>query len=610
MGEVFLADDTQLGRKVAIKFLTEALENDPTARERLYREARSAAALDHPYICKIHEIVQIDGRPGIVMEHVLGETLQARLRRSPLAASEALTIAGEIAEALDEAHAHRILHRDLKPANLMLTSQGHVKVMDFGLAKRTREPAAGDTTGVAPGSLTGSGDVLGTPAYMAPEQIRGETADARSDIFSFGVVLFELLTGAHPFKRGTVSDTVAAILRDPPSGTDRSGNAVDYAIFDRLLAKAPAERYQSFDDVAVELARLREAASERGAAVPDAFAVAPVGGRRTPFVGRGDERAELGRWLDRAMLGRGGLVMVGGEPGVGKTRLVEQLLDAARQRRCQTLTGRCYEIEGTAPFIPFVEIIEQYARAVSPELLRETLGDAAPEVARLVPDLRRRFPDMTLPLELPPELQRHHLFQHVGDFLERLCRKRTTVLLLDDLQWADQATLLLVQHLAPLLGGWPVLTVGTYRDVELDVNRPFATTLETLNRKRLAQRLNLRRLPEAGVAGMLAALGGPSPPSTLVAGVYQETEGNPFFVEEVYQHLEEEGALHDADGGWRSAVDLELLDVPEGVRLVIGRRLERVSDDCRKMLTFGAVVGRGFSLALLEAVGDVTATRC
>ena len=169
MGEVFLADDTQLGRKVAIKFLTEALEEDPTARERLHREARSAAALDHPYICQIHELADIDGRTGIVMEHVSGETVRARLRRAPLSPKEALEIAGEIAEALEEAHSRCVVHRDLKPSNVMLTDEGHVKVMDFGLAKQapSTSGSTADAETVAP--ITELGVRVGTPGYMAPE---------------------------------------------------------------------------------------------------------------------------------------------------------------------------------------------------------------------------------------------------------------------------------------------------------------------------------------------------------------------------------------------------------------------------------------------------------
>ena len=161
MGEVFLADDTQLERKVAIKFLPDDLPDDPVARARFEREAKSAAALDHPYICKIYEFTEIDGRASIVMEHVAGQTLESRLAEGPLAPAEAIQIAAEVIEALVEAHARRILHRDLKPANLMLTGQGHVKVMDFGLAKRMRDPGASDSQDLTAGSLTQTGGLLG-----------------------------------------------------------------------------------------------------------------------------------------------------------------------------------------------------------------------------------------------------------------------------------------------------------------------------------------------------------------------------------------------------------------------------------------------------------------
>ena len=164
------------------------------------------------------------------------------------------------------------------------------------------DPGASDSEESTAGNLTRTGTLLGTPAYMAPEQVRGESVDARSDIFSFGVVLFELLTGEHPFKRGSVSDTIAAILRDAPTRADGRGDQVDYAIFDKLLAKTPDDRYQSFDEVSVEVRRLRDATSawtEPLSELADASET-PLGGRRTPFVGRDDERAELGRWLDRA----------------------------------------------------------------------------------------------------------------------------------------------------------------------------------------------------------------------------------------------------------------------------------------------------------------------
>jgi class 3 adenylate cyclase/tetratricopeptide (TPR) repeat protein len=328
---------------------------------------------------------------------------------------------------------------------------------------------------------------------------------------------------------------------------------------------------------------------------------------RTPFVGREAERAELRRCLDQVARGQGGLVMIGGEPGVGKTRLAEELMAEARQRGMIALIGHCYEMEGAPPYIPYVEILEAAARMFPPEAFREILGDSAPEVAKLMPELRRLFPDIPASPELPPEQERRYLFNGMREFVARTGRNQPAVYVLDDLHWATEASMLLLQHIAQQLHEMPVLILGTYRDVELDVSRPLARALEELTRQRLAHRLPVKRLPEEGVSAMLRALSDQEPPKPLVDTIYSETEGNPFFVEEVFQHLAEEGKLFDAQGRWRSDLEVSELDVPEGVRLVVGRRLERVSDECRHALTTAAVVGRRFSFQLLEALGDVDA---
>ncbi len=610
MGEVYRAKDTKLGREVAIKVLPEVFSQNRERLARFEREAQVLASLNHPNIAAIYGLEQFEGIRFLVLELVDGETLAQRLRKGAMPQQEALAAACQIAEALEAAHENGIVHRDLKPGNVMFSGKDRVKVLDFGLAKPLAQTDLADsvaTTGEVAG-LSTTGALLGTPAYMSPEQIRGTPVDTSSDIFSFGIVLHEMLTGQHPFQRNSRAETMAAILRDPPmSHSEKDGDQSSYAILDRLLEKEPADRYGTIEEVCLEVRRLRDETSGwtrvNETTVP---ADTQLRVRRTPFVGRTAERAELERLIDSTVRGRGGMILIGGEPGVGKTRLVEEVLDMSQRRRCLSLTGRCYEMEGTPPFMPFVETVELCARVVPPTVLREALGDAAPEVARLVPDLRRLFPDILAPIELPPEQQRHYLFKNFSEFLERACRVRSLVVLLDDLQWADDATLQLLQHLAPQLADMPILVLGTYRDVELDVQRPFAKVLETLTRKRLAKRLNLQRLPQEGVKEMLVGLGGPSPPVTLVEGVYRETEGNPFFVEEVFHHLKEEEALFGADGQWRSDLELEQLNVPEGVRLVIGRRLERVTQESQKLLTLGAIVGRSFSLRLLEAIGDVT----
>ena len=612
MGEVYRARDTKLGREVAIKVLPASLSRDPVARERLRREAVAAAGLDHPFICKVFEIGDTSGHLFIVMELVVGETLHARLSSGAIPLSEALAWALEITEALETAHARQIVHRDLKPANVMVASQGHIKVMDFGLAKDVSLDAAGVTqslTGDFAGPLTDRGTLVGTPGYMAPEQIVGDTIDGRTDIFALGVLLCEAVGGTHPFRRPTVAETASAILSEAPLITGRPSADVPSGvrqILQRMLAKSPAERYQLMADVRRDLLGV-------SSSIPSGWA--HLGGgrwassdrigqaRRWPMVGREAERADLMAKLEMAIAGRGSLVLLGGEPGIGKTRLTEAVQDEARARGCMSLVGHAYEMEGSPPYVPFIEMLEYSARVVPPAALKHALGDAAPEVAKLMPELRQMFPDIPPALDVPPEQQRRMLFNGYRDFVERSSRMAPIVSILEDLHWADDATLQLLLHLAPAMASWPILVIGTYRDVELDVGRPFARVLEALVRQRLATRMALRRLPAEAVGELLSAMSGdrPAPPS-LARIVFSETEGNPFFVEEVFQHLKEEGRLFDAAGEWRTDMRVETLEVPESVRLVIGRRLERLGEQSRRVLTTAAVIGRSFSLPLLESL--------
>jgi class 3 adenylate cyclase/tetratricopeptide (TPR) repeat protein len=323
------------------------------------------------------------------------------------------------------------------------------------------------------------------------------------------------------------------------------------------------------------------------------------------FVGREDEMARLRQRLDAAMEGRGSLVLLGGEPGVGKTTIVRQLIREAERRGALALFGRCYESEGTVPYSPFIEMLEQALSLIPPEIVREDMGEDAGEVARMVPEIRRRFPDIPDPLDLPPEQQRRYFFHAVGAFVSRGAGRFPLVLVLDDVHWADEPTLLLIEHMARLMPDIRVLGVGTYRDVELDVARPLAASLERLVRARLVERLAVRRFDRDGVARMLEALAGRTPPDALVDAIYDESEGNPFFVEEVFRHLVEEGRVYDDRGEFRTDLRVDELDVPESVRLVVGRRLERLGTEARRALAAGAVVGRGFSSSLLEAITDL-----
>ena len=246
MGEVYKARDTRLDRTVAIKVLPSEVAGDPELRSRFEREARAVAALDHPHICGIYDVGSVDGTHYLVMPHLEGQTLAARLEKGPLPLDQALKIAVEIADALDKAHRQGITHRDLKPANIMLTKTGS-KLLDFGLAKLTapagpismsRDDAVGD---VARRS-TAHGTILGTVQYMAPEQVEGKEADARSDIWALGAVIYETITGTRPFQGDTPASVIGAILQGHATAISRvqplAPPLLDH-IVTRCLAKDP-----------------------------------------------------------------------------------------------------------------------------------------------------------------------------------------------------------------------------------------------------------------------------------------------------------------------------------------------------------------------------------
>ena len=328
----------------------------------------------------------------------------------------------------------------------------------------------------------------------------------------------------------------------------------------------------------------------------------------TTFVGREAEQATLARCLEQALKGEGSTVLIGGTAGVGKTRIAAEIGTKAARRGIRAFVGNCYDREEPVPFNPFVEILEEWlAQTRDMTAFREALGNDAPEVARLLPQLRRMFPDIPPPLELPPEQSRRILFGAVADLLVRVARNAPVLLLLDDLHWADEGTLLLVSHLAKLASKIPVLIVCTYRDFGLEPGSQFARTLDEMIRVPRVRRIALGGLPRKSVAEMLLALSGREPPESIVNLFFADTDGNPFFVEELYRHLMERGDLVGSSGEFRGDLKLADVDAPQSVRLVIGRRLARLGEESRKILGTAAVIGRFFTFQLLEASTGVDA---
>jgi serine/threonine protein kinase len=263
MGVVYRAEDLKLKREVALKFLPEDVSRDRVAVERFEREAEAAAAINHPNICTVHEIGEFEGSPYIAMELMEGETLKHRITNEPVAVNTLLDWAIQISDGLDVAHARGIVHRDLKPANLFITNRGQVKILDFGLAKLRSEKkaaAAAVSERTRTAVQTDPGHTMGTPAYMSPEQARGEQLDGRTDLFSLGIVLYQMATGKLPFDGTSTAAIMASILRDspePPIRTNQELPAELERIINKALEKDRDLRCQSASELRSDLKRLK-----------------------------------------------------------------------------------------------------------------------------------------------------------------------------------------------------------------------------------------------------------------------------------------------------------------------------------------------------------------
>jgi len=597
--KVYLAHDTVLDRDVAFALIkTEKL--DEAARTRVTREARAMGKLgDHPNIVTVYDFGDHEGQPYIVLPVMPGGDVESIIEKAPdhrLPLGQIISITKAVCRGLEFAHAKGIIHRDIKPGNVWLSADGTAKIGDFGLA-----------VAVDLSRLTQSGMMVGTVAYMPPEQAMGGKVTAKADLYSLGAMLYEMVTGRPPF---VGDDSIAIIgqhINTPPvSPTWHRADlppALETLIM-QLLEKDPEKRPASATVVLQALEGIEAGKVKKEPSKEAAPSENPL--YRRVFVGREPELKQLQSAFDGAISGQGALMMVMGEPGIGKTALCEQLATYVTLRGGRTLVGHCYE-EGSLslPYLAFVEALRSYILSREVKDLREELGTGAADVARIISEIRERLRVKLRP-QKDPEEERYRLMQAVTSFLSNAANVQPMVVVLEDLHDADKGTLEMLTHVSRNLAGARLLIVGTYRDVEVDRSHPLSAALAELRRVSTYGRVLLRGLNADEVRRMLESITRESVPWGLAEAVHRQTEGNPLFVQEVVRYLAEEGLITRKEGRWRPTRDTPLeMSIPEGLRDVIGKRLSLLSPECNQLLAVASVIGREFALETLKAVAGI-----
>lgn len=591
MGVVYRAFDPGLQRSVAIKFVPSEYAEDTERFARFVREARTVSALNHPNVCTVHALGEHQGRPYLVMELVEGRTLRAA-RAAP---GEMVAWLAQAARALAAAHAAGVVHRDVKPENIMVRDDGIVKVVDFGLARRRNlsDPNLS--------RHSDAGALVGTVAYMSPEQTAGAPAEAASDVFSLGVVAYELLAGRHPFDAGTPMATLQAIAQArAPAPT-------------RVNPEIPARLSGLVESMLHHDPRLRPTAAEVEAALAQPAdccsptVVVPLGIKR-PIVRREQELGVLRSALAEADAARGSFVCLAGEPGIGKTTLAEDFLNevAADATTRIVVRGHCSErLAETEAYLPVLEALEGLLRTDASATLVRLLRVTAPAWFAQIAPGREAAP----PGESAAEAgSQSAMVREFCNFIVEATRRATVVLFIDDLHWADLSTVDLLSALGRPCSGLRLLVVLTYRPTELLLHRhPFRNVKQDLTRRDVCTEISLSFLDRQGVARYLdIAFPGNAFPAELAELVHARTEGNPLFMADLLRYLCDRRVLAETDGQWQVAGAMPDLsrELPDSVRGVIERQLDALDAADHQLLTAAAVQGCEFdSLIVADALG-------
>jgi tetratricopeptide (TPR) repeat protein len=604
-GAVYLGHDTQLNRPVAIKVLRAEVNPMQAESEPALQEARRLAQLRHPGIVAVHDVGVQEGQVYIVSDYLDGPDLGRWLREHRPAWPEAARMAASVADALAHAHSRLIVHRDVKPPNILLSADGAPVLVDFGMA-----------LGDAQAGGTAKGLVAGTPSYMSPEQAAGTAhrIDGRTDIYSLGVVLYEMLTGRRPFRGSHYQELLRQVRDDEPQPPRQLVADIPpelERVCLKALAKRQEDRYTTAGDFAADLRRVLPIRAGAELIGPHLgwSASPPLSPIQRHTVGRQKERAELGRAFESAVVGQGLLLCVTGEPGIGKTTLVEDFVSelVGTGRLCALARGRCSErLAGTEAYLPFLEALESLLKGVGGEAAAQMMKTIAPNWYVQVTSLFEEDSSLADVLAESKAASQERLKRELGAFLQELSRLRPLVLFLDDLHWADASTVDLLAYLGGKCTGMRALLVLTYRTTELMLGKhPFGAIKLDLQARGICHELALEFLTRADLDRYLA-LEFPAHcfPEEFAALVHARTEGSPLFMADLLRYMRDQHVLVQEQGRWtlmQTVPDLQR-ELPESVRGMIQRKIDQLDDEDRRLLIAASVQGYEFDSAVVARV--------
>jgi ABC-type transport system substrate-binding protein/serine/threonine protein kinase len=617
MGVVYRARDPMLNREVAVKLLA-TTELTPDLEERFQREAQIVAQMDHPGIVPIYDVGRHDGSLFFVMPIVEGTNLRRLLWDGSLRLGEVIDIAIQVADALEYSHSRGVVHRDIKPENIMVAREEgglpRIRVMDFGLAHTATE-----------NRLTKTGTLVGTVTYLSPEQVTAHAFDGRSDIYSIGTVMYECLTGEPPFT-GEVQSVLYRIVHEIPQPPRAIGAEIREELQDivlQCLEKDPARRPQKAGQLAEALRRHRSSLHS------DEFSMSVVlTASRTlqrpsasAFIGREKEFAELQRRLNAAVAGDCQFAVVAGEPGIGKTRLLEELKKLAAMRKIRVLYGRFVEQDRAFSYQGFCELIQDYFR------YRDAGGSGSdrPDFSDLAPDLLSLFPLLTEISELrsaasgdsriastadqPRAEDRIQIFELLARTLTRMAAGKPLVLVLENLH-AAEVSIEALQYIVRRLGPTPTFFVGSYRQTEIDKRHPLARMLDSFADDPRFVSITLPPLSASEHRALVeSVVGAPNLSTELAKKLHEATEGNPFFTKELLRSLIDSGGIaRDDSGAWSFSKGAGISSdaLPATIQQAVEKRIERLPEDLRDLLSIASVLGRNFDFRDLETLAEGT----